>query len=53
MTLDWEAAEFEMEPPLHERISSEKVKVYLQEKGFDSIVNSIHECVYGISIQMK
>ncbi|QHA93473.1 class I SAM-dependent methyltransferase [Bacillus sp. N1-1] len=49
LVLEWEAIEMEMGPPLHERISSQKMKEIFEENGLKPEVHHFHEAVYGVT----
>ena len=49
LVLEWEAIEMEMGPPLHERISSHKMKEIFEENGLEAEVHHFHEAVYGVT----
>jgi len=49
--LDWEAIEMEQGPPLHERISSERMLKILAENGFNSHLRFSEKGVYLIIVQ--
>lgn len=49
LVLEWEAIEMEMGPPLHERISSQKMKEIFEENGLKPEVHHFHESVYGVT----
>ncbi|SDH86678.1 Methyltransferase domain-containing protein [Alteribacillus persepolensis] len=46
--IEWEAVETEAGPPLHERISSAKMKEILQENNFDAEIIQINEENYAV-----
>ncbi|MDC3424350.1 methyltransferase domain-containing protein [Aquibacillus sp. 3ASR75-11] len=48
LLLEWEAVETEMGPPLHERITSEKMGELLRENGFDVEVTHLNPSIYAI-----
>ncbi|TKD70906.1 class I SAM-dependent methyltransferase [Pseudalkalibacillus hwajinpoensis] len=52
LVLEWEAIEMDMGPPLHERISSEKMKKIFEENGLEPEVNHFHEAVYGVTAKI-
>lgn len=51
--LEWEAVESEMGPPIHERISSDSLKQFLQKQGLQSRVISLNSSVYAFSVDLK
>ncbi|MCM3571395.1 class I SAM-dependent methyltransferase [Neobacillus mesonae] len=51
--LEWEAVESEMGPPLHERISSDSLKQFLLENGFQPKIISLNQAMYAALIDMK
>ncbi|MGB8002153.1 MAG: methyltransferase domain-containing protein [Anaerobacillus sp.] len=53
LVLEWEAIEMEMGPPLHERISSEKMKQIFEENGLDPVIHHFHESVYGVTAVVR
>ncbi|MCA0172868.1 class I SAM-dependent methyltransferase [Bacillus sp. RAR_GA_16] len=52
LVLEWEAIDMEMGPPLHERISSQKMKEIFEENGLKPEVHHFHEAVYGVMAVM-
>ncbi len=52
LVLEWEAIDMEMGPPLHERISSQKMKEIFEENGLKPEVHHFHEAVYGVTAVM-
>ncbi|WP_347548712.1 class I SAM-dependent methyltransferase [Pseudalkalibacillus hwajinpoensis] len=48
LSLEWEAIEMDMGPPLHERISSEEMMRIFEENGLKPEVHHFHEAVYGV-----
>ena len=52
LILEWEAIEMEMGPPLHERISSGKMKEILIENDVEPSIIHFSEAVYGAIINI-
>ncbi|MDF0728635.1 methyltransferase domain-containing protein [Cytobacillus sp. S13-E01] len=51
--LEWEAVDSEMGPPLHERISSDKMKNFMLENGYNSTVISLNDVIYAIQMDIE
>ena len=52
LILEWEEIEMDMGPPIHERISSNRMKEIFEENGLVPKVHHFHEAVYGISAKI-
>ncbi|MGG1685769.1 class I SAM-dependent methyltransferase [Pseudalkalibacillus sp. NRS-1564] len=52
LVLEWEAIEMDMGPPLHERISSEKMMQIFKENGLEPQIHHFHESVYGVTAEV-
>lgn len=52
LVLEWEAIEMDMGPPLHERISSEKMMQVFKENGLEPEIHHFHESVYGVTAEV-
>jgi ubiquinone/menaquinone biosynthesis C-methylase UbiE len=53
LVLEWEAVETEIGPPLHERISSEKMKEIFNQNGLHPELLHINEAIYALKIMNK
>lgn len=53
LILDWEAVESEIGPPLHHRISSSDMQLFLSKNGLKSEVTLLHESIYAIIVELK
>ncbi|WP_440706003.1 class I SAM-dependent methyltransferase [Heyndrickxia oleronia] len=53
MIIEWDAVESQVGPPIHERISSDKMQSFLLDNGFHAKIVSLNTAVYAAIIEMK
>ncbi|MBU5213971.1 class I SAM-dependent methyltransferase [Heyndrickxia oleronia] len=53
MIIEWDAVESQVGPPIHERISSDKMQSFLLDNGFHSKIVSLNAAVYAAIIEMR
>ncbi|MEC1376996.1 class I SAM-dependent methyltransferase [Heyndrickxia oleronia] len=53
MIIEWDAVESQIGPPIHERISSDKMQSFLLDNGFHSKIVLLNAAVYAAIIEMR